>query len=178
MPNLQDPVVVLTLGAVLVAPSAVGDGCKKEKPVQVDHLFYVTIQNMPAPDMILERFAVVPDVLNKPVKNIQEKCEEIGLVLFGEEAPLNVLLAELLCILYDQYQLLLVEWLQFYERLLPQVKCCMSAQGLSVPDYIKHLHADSAADRLEVWLSLLASGTAVNIVQEDHVWGSCVGVFL
>ncbi len=168
MPNLQDPVIVLTLSAVLAAPSVVGDGQEKEKSEQ----FYDAIQNMPAPDAILDRFAVVPDVLNKLVKNIQEKCEEIGLALFGEEVALTVLLAKLLRIPHDQYWLLLVEWLQFYEKLLPQVKHWTSAQGLSVVDYIEHLHVDSAADGLEVWLSSLASRIAVNIVQEDHVWGS------
>ncbi len=132
---------------------------------------------MPVPNMILDRFAVVPDVLNKPVKNVQEKCEEIGLILFGEEVALTVLLAELLHIPHDQYRLLLVEWLQLYEAMLPQVWQWTSAQGLSMVDYIKHLWADSTADGLEVWLSSLASGTTVNIVQEDHVWGSsCEGI--
>ena len=70
MPNLQDLVVVLTLSAVLAVPSALSDKHEKEKSVQADHLFYVAIQNMPAPDMILDRFAVVLDVLNKLVKNI------------------------------------------------------------------------------------------------------------
>ncbi len=104
------------------------------------------------------------------MRNITEKCNEIGLVPFGDSAPITTLMAELLHIEERHYRPCLLEWLQIHQASLPQLRQWTAARGLAVEDYFVHLSSDSAADGLELWLALMAAKTPVNIVMEDTVW--------
>lgn len=45
---------------------------------------------------VCDSFVPSPSLLNQPVKDVQEKCEEVGIVPFGMAVPLQDLLADVL----------------------------------------------------------------------------------
>ncbi len=163
---------MLTLSAILAAPCLVNTSPEKAKTTDPGDILCDVVQCFTDPVPLLDKFVVMPVVLYRPVKDISDKCDKIGLVPFGEQVALSVLLAELVYVDQDLYRPYLIEWIQLHEQQIPQVRKWTAARGLSIKDYLEHLHAEGTADGLEVWLASLAAIAPVNIVQEDHVWGS------
>ena len=101
--NLMDPSIAITIGGYLVAMSEVGDKLKKKDE---------SIQNsFTDPRLEAGAFVLSLAVLNQPVKDLQSRCDEIGLVPFGELALLHVLIAEFARTPQETYRETLVAWL-------------------------------------------------------------------
>ena len=71
------------------------------------------------PAEIMMNFVPHPPNLNRLVKNITDKCEEIGLVTFGEPVPFQELLADLAKVKWDKYYVVLMQWLRDHISQLP-----------------------------------------------------------
>ena len=106
------------------------------------------------------------------MKNVSDKCDEIGLVTFGGPVPFQELLADLAKLQRDEYCKLLMHWLCDHVSQLPAIYTWLTTRGLMLNNYCKHMVNDGLADRLEVWLLCLALNVNINIVQEDHIWSS------
>ena len=57
------------------------------------------------------------------MKNITNKCKEIGLVTFGGPVPFQELLADLAKVKWDEYHVVLMQWLQDHISQLPPGSC-------------------------------------------------------
>ncbi len=160
----MDPSIVITIGGYLVALSVAGDKLKKtDEPIQ--NVFK-------DPGLHAEAFVPSPTIFNQPVKDLQSRCNEIGLVPFGEPALLHILMAEFARTPPETYRETLVAWLRQYAGMLPQVGQWLSSRGLTLDDYISHLIDDGMANSLEVWLISLAMNTPINIVLKDVMWST------
>ncbi len=113
IPDLIDPSIAITIGGYLVALSTTGDKLKKvDKP---DLSVFMDL------GLHADAFVPSPTVLNQPVKDLQSRCDEIGLVPFSEPTPLHVLMAEFARTPPEVYRRTLVAWLRQYAERLPQV---------------------------------------------------------
>ena len=163
IPNLQDLSVAITLGGFLVATEVQVDFMKEKVKVGDSNIFLDPIQ-------VYQNFVPSPVVLNQPVQDLQLRCDEIGLVPFGEAMPLHVLLAEFARFHVSEYHAQLVAWLHQYRSSLNSVHRWLAVHGLDFEDYVLHLSVGGMADGLEAWLVSVAINTPLNVVMEDTVW--------
>ncbi len=168
IPDLWDPVIVFALGYFMAMPE-VGvpdpDTDKKVDSLEVDLHFGDLWQ-------VLDNFVPSPPKLNRPVQDLSACCDEVGLVPFGEPTCIQDLLADLVPLPQSEYQQSFVTWLRHCAVHLPPVFNWLSSCGLTVDKYCQHLLEDGISDGLKGWLLYLAANVQINILQEDHVWGS------
>lgn len=85
--------VVLTIGPTLATPAVGGE---KKDTAKSATAVSTLITKWLSPVDLLDNFAINPIILNRLVKDVAARCEEIGLMLFGELVLITVLMAELL----------------------------------------------------------------------------------
>ncbi len=118
----------------------------------------------------LDHFVPSLPNLNHPVKSLEDKCDEISLVTFGDPVLLQELLADLVQVSYKSYRASLMSWLHMHQANLLPIFNWLASCGLVLDDYVSHMLESGHSDGLELWLLCVASDINVSIVQEDHIW--------
>ncbi len=111
-------------------------------------------------------------VLNKPVTNIQDRLNAIGLWRLSDTLPIQNLLADLLGCSRDEYRHMMVEWLLFASSHVHMIEKWLAVRDLTLSEYLDHLHQGGTSDGYEVWCFSLAMDRPINVVQESEVWST------
>ena len=123
------------------------DACDKEKPPLSEAMHYPEQFSDPLDN--LDHFVPSLPNLNHPVKSLEDKCNEIGLITFGEPVPLQELLADLVQLPSVSYRLSLMSWLHTHQVNLLPICNWLASQGLVLDDYVSHMLVPQ--DSLMVW---------------------------
>ena len=124
------------------------------------------------PEDTRNHFVSKPMVLQKPVRDIRSRCNDIGVEMMGPPHLLQHLLAELCGLPTIQYCIHLVVWMKHHESKLDFALQWYNAHGFDLEHYYDHLGCGGPADGLEVLLVSLAIDTHINIVMDDIVWST------
>ncbi len=165
-PDMRDAVILFTEKYFIMVPSV------NSKPVKA-----VVKDGFCNPQDTLHKYVDQPLVLNRPVKNVAQRCLDMDIMTMSMPRPLQCLLAELCGLPVVHYHVHLIGWMQHnISKLLFVQKWCRD-RGQSVQMYFDHLEASGHADGLEVLLVSLAMDINISIVQDDIVWASsCEGL--
>ncbi len=101
VPDLRDAMVMHVEGHFISTPSTL----EKVSKAEVRDGFLDLLDTMPS-------FEHYPVVLTRPVRSLQQRCDEIGLTPRGKPCLIQSLLAELSGLNPIQYRIHLVSWMQ------------------------------------------------------------------
>ncbi len=169
IPNLCDPMIIFVLDYYLAVPSVHIDVgvCKKDKLSMPGTVYHPKHFGDPLDN--LDHFVPSLPNLNYPIKSLEDKCNEISLVTFGNPVLLQELLADLVQVLHESYRASLMSWLHMHQINLPPIFNWLASHSLVLDDYVSHMLDSGHSDGLELWLLCVAADINVNIVQEDHI---------
>lgn len=117
-------------------------------------------------------YITIPQVLNKPVLNIEERLDKTGLQRLSDTVPIQGLLADLLGCSKDEYRQMMVDWMGFAASHVHIIEKWLAVRDLILSKYLDHLHQGGTSDGCEVWCFSLAMDKLINIVQESKVWST------
>ncbi len=124
----------------------------------------------PLCDLQSTEFVAMPKVLNKPVCNLQERLDEIGLLALTEELPIQEHMASFLQYSVEDYHDQIYQWLRQYDSDLPIIGKWLTIHGLDLLEYLVHLSQGGSSDGLELWSAAIALGQHFNVMFESSVW--------
>ncbi len=172
IPDLCNPVIIFVFDHYLAAPGIhmVMGECEKDKLSTLETVYHPKCFGDPLDN--LDHFIPSLPNLNHPIKSLEDKCDEISLITFGDPALLQELLADLVQVSHKSYRASLMSWLHMHQANLPPIFNWLASCGLILDDYVSHMLDSGHSDGLELWLLCVASDINVNIVQEDHIWSA------
>ena len=147
----------------MAAPGyAVLDGPPTKSKVGGSHVWLEYHDSLP-------KYVSYPCVLNGPVKDLHNHCEELSLQIDSAEEPVQVLLET---IAGKGYCDDLAPWIQMHQKMLTGPRRWLSAHSLDFKQYLGNMQSGGTCDGLELWLVSVVMGSPLNIVQQDMMWCS------
>ncbi len=159
---MMDATIILVLGCFLVTqPMLCGQNVKED-----DNDY---IRPFADPRLIVDRYIPVPFVLNKPIGNIANHLDELGLREIDQHLPVHHCLANLLDMTYIEFHKQLYRWIWLYALEIHMIKKWLGVCRLNLEDYLVHLESDHSSDGLELWLMSIGMDTPFNVIMDDCV---------
>ncbi len=109
--------IVFVLDHYLAVPGVhmVAGVCKKDKLSMPGTVYHPECFGDPLDN--LDHFVPSLPNLNHPIRSLEDKCDEISLITFGDPVLLQELLADLVQVLHESYRASLMSWLRMYKFL-------------------------------------------------------------
>ena len=131
---LTDPTIVYVLRCFISAPAMHLQDPDKHESSDLDY-----VMPFKHPAEMENCYITIPQVLNKPVINVQDRLNETVLQRLSDTLPIQNLLADLLGCSRDEYRCMMVEWLSFTSLHVHMIEKWLAVRDLTLSEYLDHL---------------------------------------